>query len=88
MNTQEIQNAYEAQQEMFRRAFIYDQDAKTTTINIRYPYVIELNRIKGPTALLEWTYHLGKKGWMTARLLGEFVRVVAEIKGRDIQASV
>lgn len=88
MNMTEINNARIEQEELFAKTFIHDPKNKTITVNISYPYVIELNRIPGPTALLEWSHHLGKKGWMTARLLAEFIRVVAEIKGWNIYKDV
>ena len=51
------------------------------TLNFRYPYEIELNRIPTPLALMQWVHHLCEKNWMDSERICIFIEAVAANKG-------
>ncbi|MFH1743233.1 MAG: hypothetical protein ABIH23_29865 [bacterium] len=75
-----IRLAEDNKQEM-DKVFVHDADTGYITINIEYPYDIELTRIPDEAALLEWVQHLTEKTWMNTEYLWEFIERIREIKG-------
>jgi len=65
-------------------AFQLDENNKWLTINISYPYEIELKRIPSYAALLQWSLHLAGKSWMDLDYLREFIEIVCHVKGWNI----
>jgi len=61
--------------------FEHDKKLGCITINVAYPYRIELNRITDPESVLRWVHHLTEKTWMTTELVHEFIERVYDIKG-------
>ncbi len=58
-------------------------DSKDGMIWIRaaYPYPIEASRIEDARDILAWVRHLSRKNWATRAVIGEFIDVVAQVKG-------
>ena len=58
-------------------------DSKDGMILIRapYPYPIEASRIGDARDILAWVRHLSRKTWATRAVIGEFIDVVAQVKG-------
>ena len=58
-------------------------DSKDGLLWIRgsYPYPVEASRIEDERDILAWVRHLSRKNWATRALIGEFIDVVAQIKG-------
>ncbi len=64
---------------------VIDPDNETATLHYAYPYEIDLDRIRTPADLLNWTMHLVKKAWMDAERLHEVVEAIATHKGFDLR---
>ena len=54
---------------------------KGRTIWIEERYPIDVDRITDLRDLLAWVRHLSRKTWVTRRILGEFIDVVAALQG-------
>ena len=46
-----------------------------------YRYPIDVDRITDLRDLLAWVRHLSRKAWVTRKILGEFIDVVAALQG-------
>ncbi|MEI6073831.1 MAG: hypothetical protein WCS31_18770 [Verrucomicrobiae bacterium] len=46
-----------------------------------YRYPIDVDRITDLRDLLAWVRHLTRKAWVTRKILGEFIDVVAALQG-------
>ena len=46
-----------------------------------YRYPIDVDRITDLRDLLAWVRHLSRKAWVTRKILGEFIDVVAALRG-------
>ncbi|MFZ4778542.1 MAG: hypothetical protein ACOYM3_24490 [Terrimicrobiaceae bacterium] len=46
-----------------------------------YRYPIDVDRITDLRDLLAWVRHLSRKTWVTRKILGEFIDVVAALQG-------
>ena len=54
---------------------------KDGTIWIEERYPIDVDRITDLRDLLAWVRHLSRKAWVTRKILGEFIDVVAALQG-------
>ena len=63
---------------------VIDPERATCTINIRYPYEVDLDRIRDERGLLQCALHLLEKNWMTPEHLAFFIRRVADFKKFDL----
>ena len=54
---------------------------KGRTIWIDECYPIDVDRITDLRDLLAWVRHLSRKAWVTRKILGEFIDVVAVLQG-------
>ena len=81
MTISEIIEAGEAESRRMAEVFRYDPRNETLTINVVYEYEVDLDRIRTPADLLEWTHHLAEKNWITTAVLAEFIERVFTIKG-------
>ena len=54
---------------------------KDGTIWIDECYPIDVDRITDLRDLLAWVRHLSRKAWVTRKILGEFIDVVAALQG-------
>ena len=61
------------------KAFVFS--GRVLTINIKYPYEIELSRIPSYKSLLRWVLHLSEKVWFEGEYVSEFVKRVCKHKG-------
>jgi hypothetical protein len=84
MNLDELRLAAEKQEAKMDAIFQHDKERGYITINVLYPYDIQLTRISDSESLLQWVSHLSGKTWMTRELIREFIRRVCEIKGWNI----
>ena len=50
-------------------------------IRVSYHYPIEPSRIEDARDILAWVRHLSRKSWATRAVIGEFIDVVAKVKG-------
>ena len=57
------------------------------TITIRYPYEIELSRIRSYKSLLRWVVHLSEKVWFEGDYVSEFIKRVCKHKGWSLYSS-
>jgi len=64
----------------YDKIFVYSERNKSITLK-PWSYVIELNRIPTPEALLDWVWHLSEKNWMTTAYIRELIERVYKIKG-------
>jgi hypothetical protein len=55
---------------------IYIEDGYLT-LDIVYPYDIELSRLNTPAKILNWFFHLKKKTWMTSHYLAKFIEIAS-----------
>lgn len=67
------------------KAFVFS--GGVLTITIRYPYEIELSRIRSYKSLLRWVLHLSDKAWFDGEYVGEFIRRVCDHKGWNLHAN-
>jgi hypothetical protein len=58
-----------------------DLERGVVMLYFKYPYEVDLDRIKNERDLLAWVIHLCGKHWMTPSYLKRFARTVAEVKG-------
>lgn len=70
-----------AEIESMKQKFIYDERLNTLTLNIVYPYEVDLCRIKTYKDLLGWVHHLSEKILMTPCYIRLFIEQVCNIKG-------
>src|ERR1035441_5484017 len=61
---------------------IVDLENNTITLHYRYPYEIDLDRVKSHKDLVSWMVHLCEKNWMNTMILREFAERVGEEIGR------
>lgn len=62
---------------------VYVEDG-VITIDVEYPYHVELNRCNTVERLRGWVEHLSIKPWMTAHVMGRFVDLALEHMGFGI----
>jgi hypothetical protein len=67
------------------KAFVFS--GRVLTINIRYPYEIELSRIPSYKSLLRWVLHLSEKVWFEGDYVNEFIKRVCKHKGWNLYAN-
>ena len=60
------------EQALFRPDHVSVQDG-VLTINVSYPYHIEMKRIASRDDILAWVAHLTEKTWMTQDVICEFI---------------
>jgi hypothetical protein len=53
------------------------------TIDIEYPYHIDLNRIDTPEKILGWVWHLAEKTWFTQDHARRFIEVALRQIGKE-----
>lgn len=66
--------------EHMEEVFQHNRKNGTLTICLKYPYEIDLDRIKTPAHLIDFISHLCGKSWMDTDHLREFVDRVSKIK--------
>jgi len=66
------------------RKITVNRRKRTCTINLAYPYEVDLDRVPDLAALLRWALHLCHKTWMTTDALSLFIEKVSEFKKFDI----
>lgn len=54
------------------------------TLNVRYPYEIELSRLNTPIKACRFVIHLLEKNWVDRRLLFDFVSILEDHFGYDL----
>lgn len=57
-----------------------DEACGICTLNFKYPYEIDLDRIKTERDLLAWTLHLAGKTWMDRGKLVAFIEAIGKHK--------
>jgi hypothetical protein len=77
----------ERRDELLDEIFVHCKRSNTITINSTYGYVIGLERITTPLALLHWVAHLCQKNWMPREFVRQFIVRVSRIKGWDVLSS-
>lgn len=65
------------------RRLVYIQN-DTVVLNVRYEYVIELDRCSTPELILKWVRHLSRKTWTTTEIMQRFIDVVCSHHGIQI----
>lgn len=60
---------------------VVNPENNTITLCYRYPYEIDMDRIKSKSDLLSWMVHLCEKNWIDTMILREFAERVGELKG-------
>ncbi len=64
--------------------FTYDGELNTLTINVRYPYEVDMDRIVTKTDLIGWVHHLSQKNWINGTHIARFIENVCAIKNWGI----
>lgn len=72
-------------EELWNQAFVFDREANWLTINLEYPYEIDLKRIQDLSSLVGWNLHLLEKEWFTGSASRQFIERVAAFKGFKIR---
>ena len=49
------------------------------------PYTIDLSYVNDQAKLLAWVLHLKPKNWITPRIIGDFIEIVALYKGWKLE---
>ena len=84
MTMGELQKASAAINKKLAKQIVIDAKNATCTINIAYPYEVDLDRIKDERDLLTWALHLTEKSWMKTKHLAFFIKAVAKYKGFNL----
>jgi hypothetical protein len=84
MTLGELQKASAAINRKLAKQIVIDEKNDTCTINIAYPYEVDLDRINDERDLLAWTLHLKEKNWMKTKHLAFFIKAVAKYKGFNL----
>lgn len=84
MTVAELEKAGAAFEKKLSKQIVIDKKNNTCTLNISYPYEVDLDRIKTERDLLVWTLHLTEKAWMKTHHLFFFIQTVAKYKGWNL----
>ena len=60
--------------------FAYNKKLNTLTINVVYPYEVDLDSITTKTDLIGWIHHLAQKNWVNGAHIARFIEHVCTIK--------
>ncbi len=53
-------------------------DGNFIVLNVRFPYEIELSRCDTPEKILQWSFHLGAKNWVSGLLINRFINLACQ----------
>jgi len=87
MTIDELDKAVAAMQKKLAKQIVINKKNATCTINIEYPYEIDLDAIENERDLLAWVLHLTEKNWIKTRHLAFFIEAVAKFKGFNLHGS-
>ena len=74
MNYQELSEiAAEAEKDWSNKVYIHNN---CLVLNIRYKYMIDLDRIDTKEKILSWTVHLSEKNWTTREMFFRMFRLL------------